>query len=198
MAKRANAFRRIRRVNLYAGPCHGKSTVYSQVLGKLKSLGEPVQGVHEVAQFYVLDLRLQGIQEVNEDVQMAIFKEQYQQEWVRLEAEPGTYLLMESNPFISILHAVFNGQESILPQMWNSQKRLDALYPALHIFLEPSYDLGTCYTNNGRYQDASTARNMHEFGRSYLTAHYGAENVYTFGTNEVAKMARFIKRTCNP
>ncbi len=189
------SFRRIRRINLYAGPGHGKTTVYADLLARLKKQGHPVLGGAEAPQFYVLDLKRKGLTAVNSAIQSAIFKEQYQQEWVRLEAERHTILLMESNPFISIMHAAFYEQHDILGRMKGTQQKLDALYPALHLFLEPAFT--KVYDQNGRYQDESTAREMHTFQRSYLTEHYGPENVHTFGTDEVGKMLRFIKRSCH-
>ncbi len=143
----------IRRINLFAGPCAGKSTQASWLHGLLKKKGYDIEAVQE----YVKAWAFIGRNPKSFD-QWYIFGKQMHREDIVLRLDeksglPGTDFIITDSP---ITLSVCYGKKYNAPgwkHLQEMSKDFEAQYPSLNIFL----NRGPVYKQAGRYQTLEQA-----------------------------------------
>lgn len=171
------------RINLFSGPCAGKSTTAADLFARLKRAGYSVELVGEFAKSYAYRK-----QKINEFDQVYLFGKQMQYEY-RYLSNGVKNIITDSPTDLSAIYArlyhshipIFEGIESI-------NDAYNISHPAINIFLERGdkpYDIA------GRYQTYEQAKEVDKIILDYLNRKY-ADNFIVVNYKNIEYIADFV------
>jgi nicotinamide riboside kinase len=142
--------KKIRRINICAGPGCGKSTIAAQVYSSLKTEGRSIELATEYVKGWAYLKR-----EINPFDQFYLLNKQLQEEYVPLVA--GVELVITDSPLIlPYCYATLDFSTRVADALLPIIEYFDEEYPALYIYL----NRGTKYCSEGRFQDENKAREI--------------------------------------
>lgn len=171
----------IRRVNLYAGPCAGKSTVALELAGAFKRMGKSFELVDE----FVKAWAYQKITPTGFD-QLLIFANQMHKEDIVLR-NGVRHLVSDSPMFLSACYA-----KMFTPFMYEPLKAMEEsfenLYPSMHLFIERG---NKPYSQEGRYQTYEEAKEIDVFLKKQLED--SGIKYTSFSFDDLPGIIKFVK-----
>lgn len=149
----------IRRINVFAGPGAGKSTLAPQIYAALKKDGYDVEHVSE----FIKDWAYMGIKPKGRD-QFYIFAQQMHAEEVKLRH---VKLVVTDSPLLmNTAYSEFLGCK-FTPRLIEEAQEFDADYPPINLFIERT----VTYNPDGRYQTYEQALEFDKFLLEFLATH---------------------------
>ena len=159
------------RINLYGGPCAGKSTTAAWLFSELKGLHYSVELVGE----YVKNWAYQN-RRVNYFDQIYLFGKQMQYEYGFL-SHGVDHIVTDSPVFLSYCYSKKYLSSKVAHPLKELAAHYDEEHPCVNIFLDRS---GKPYKQEGRYQTEEEAKALDEFIWQELLSHYGSDKVNIF------------------
>jgi len=164
----------IKRINFYAGPSAGKSTIAANVFCELKKLGHNVEYVSEFIKGWAYEGRVPKSFQ-----QLYVFAKQLNREDTLF---PHVDTIVTDSPLLmNIVYSKKFGFEG-----WSLLKDLALLYekqfPGLHIFLDRG-DL--LYKTEGRYQDYAGAKEMDRLIEDTLAEYFPYQKIKSQNIDEI-------------
>jgi len=158
----------IRRINLYGGPCSGKSTTASTIFAKLKNrFIEDKINIHvELVQEYIKNWAYENRAPSGFD-QVYVFAQQMHREDILLRN--GVELIISDSPLLMNYAYGAKQERPGYKGLLQVVNEFEAQYPSIDIFLERG---DRPYVAKGRYQTAEQAKEMDDFILNTLK-HYG-------------------------
>ena len=148
----------IRRINLFAGPCSGKSSLAAHIFSEFKKESVKIELVQEEAKEWAYEGR-----KITKYDQLTLFAAQMRKEDLALRN--GSELIVSDSPImLAICYAKkygFNCCESL----YEIAKNFEEDYPSINIFLERN---GGDYQKEGRYETYIEALHMDFLIKEYL------------------------------
>lgn len=152
----------IRRINLYSGPCCGKSVMAASIFSQLKIANRNVELIAE----YAKELAFSKIQIKPYD-QLSIFAEQVAREYRVLSSDPNIVTISDSPVPLSIVYAR-KYQFKSYKHLVSIARDFELEFPSLNFFLERS----DCeFSQVGRYENYEESKLMDREIKSFLDEH---------------------------
>lgn len=154
----------IRRVNLFAGPGSGKSTLSAKLFAQLKIRHFEVELVSE----FIKTWAYEGRHPKSFDQYFVHASQLHAEDLILNHCQ----LLVTDSPLImNAAYASFYGCEysDILVDI---SLRFEAIFPSLNLFIKRSVP----YNQNGRYQNSTQAVEFDEFLEKFITARLGYDS----------------------
>lgn len=137
---------KIRRINLYAGPCTGKSTVAAWLFSELKIAGHNIQLIDEYVKRWAYEKRnIDGFD------QLYIFSKHVFAEESYLRC--GTLTITDC-PLLQTAGYCVRNQNKFAQQLIDLALQFEEKYPSINIWLNRA---GIDYKREGRYEDYQAA-----------------------------------------
>ena len=142
--------KKIRRINLFAGPGAGKSTACAQLFSRMKLAGFNVEQVTEyVKAWAILERKIKIFDQVY------LWGKQMNREYICLEGKIDSIITDSPLPLCAIYSKYYREQGKVTPQaLMDLSCSFENMYPSLNIFLNRG---DKEYHTEGRYQTPEEA-----------------------------------------
>lgn len=185
----------IRRINLFGGPCSGKSSSALDVCRNFKRVAAINPNIHnvELVQEYVKTWAYENRVPQSFD-QVYIFAKQLRREDVLLRSEQVDVTVTDSPIFLSYCYGEkydAPGYEALLPII----NKFEEKYPSLNIFIDRG---NKAYVQKGRYQTEAEAKEMDAFILAKLKTHLGPNGFVTIKHDDIELMMKVIMNALKP
>lgn len=142
--------KKIRRINLFAGPGAGKSTACAQLFSRMKLAGFNVEQVTEyVKAWAILERKIKKFDQVY------FWGKQMNREYICLEGKIDSIITDSPLPLCAIYSKYYREQGKVTPQaLMDLSCSFENMYPSLNIFLNRG---DKEYHTKGRYQTPEEA-----------------------------------------
>ena len=177
-----------RRVNLFAGPSSGKSTVAAKLFSLFKEEGRTVELVRE----YVKDWAYENRHPEGFD-QFYITAKQLHKEEIPLR-NGVEFIITDSPLLLGAYYCEKYGEFHISQNLQGIAYLFDIKYPPLNIFINRA---DRPYNQNGRFQNEKDARQIDDEIQRFLTRN--GEKFVEFTYNQIDEIRQYIMEniSCN-
>lgn len=152
---------KIRRINLFGGPCVGKSTLSSYIFAKLKIQGCNIELINEYIKFWTYIPRTPK----GYDTYYCQSKQVHKEDTI---LRSGTELVISDSPvLLGYFYAVHHNSPA-QDAMFQLHKEFEKDYPSLNIVLERNDKF---YDEHGRYESLEQAKEVDKELKSIVIRH---------------------------
>ncbi len=153
------------RINLFAGPCVGKSTIAAYAFAQMKIKGFNIEHINEYVKVWAYEKRkLEGCD------QFYIFAKQWRKEDILLR-NGVDHIITDSPLLMQCMYAEkygAEGAEEILTRALKLEEKMHPVYRTMNIFLER---VNGTYQQKGRYQTEAEAIELDNYILNFLKEH---------------------------
>ena len=175
---------RIRRINLYGGPCSSKSTNSAWLFSELKQLGKNVELVQEYCKFYSYVNR-----QIKPFDQIHFLGKQIDREY-RLLLNGVSLIITDCPVMLGAFYTQYYFQAfNIHNPIIDIALKFDDEFSPLNIFLDRK---DKPYKELGRKEDYATAQEIDKFMKQKLDNIYGLESYHIIDYNDRQKLLKLV------
>lgn len=170
----------LRRINFYAGPGAGKSTLAARTFAELKIRGYDVEHIPE----YIKTWAYMGRKPVSYDQLYVYAKQLHTEDAALLHCK---HVVTDSPLLMNNAYAGYYGCK-FTDHMVSITQSFDRAFPALNLYIDRSVD----YVQHGRYQDLTQAKEFDDFLLAFLAKNLQAP-YHTVRVDEFGKIMDLIE-----
>ncbi len=174
-------FKKIRRINIFGGPCSSKSTLAAYLFSQLKIADKSIEYVSEYIKFWTyIDRKPQGYDQVY------TFAKQLNQEDTILRN--GVDLIVTDCPLLQVCFYSKYNETPAHDQLREIASNFNMDYPSINIFIDRA---DKAYKNIGRFHDKLEAMEIDKEMLSFMAVVMG-QNFKTFKYYERDKVLTYV------
>lgn len=169
------------RINIFGGPCTGKSTLSAYIFAKLKEEGYTIELVTEFVKMWAYQKRLPQSLD-----QIYILAKQLHSEDSFLSRGVGAVITDSPVLLTAVYCKVYGGNDLLSEDLERMSKHLDRKYRTYNIFIERDIEN---YNTEGRYQSLEDAIKIDNSIKEILQRNYEEDQIFYLDRIENRDMA---------